>query len=78
LNNNVRPENFLVRFNPEGKYQVFQINFSYTHYRDGMAWAKWRDWKYCIDEGVVGLAMQQRLKGGFKYKRSFKYLEYDE
>ena len=43
LNDDVRPENFLVRTNPEGKYQVFQIDFSDTYYRDGMAWPKWRD-----------------------------------
>jgi hypothetical protein len=76
LNNNVCPENFLVRSNPGGKYQVFQIDFSETHHRDGLAWGTWRDWKYCVDEeGAVGLVMQQRLKGGFEYKRSFKYLE---
>ena len=43
MNDDVRPENFLVRTNPEGKYQVFQIDFSDTYYRDGMAWPKWRD-----------------------------------
>ena len=79
LNDDVRPENFLVRTNPEGKYQVFQIDFGETHHRDGMAWAKWRHWKYCIDEeGAVGSVMQQRLIRGFEYKRSFKYLKYDE
>ena len=62
------PENFLVRSNPGGKYQVFQIDFSETHHRDGLAWGTWRDWKYCVDEeGAVGLVMQQRLKGGFEY-----------
>jgi RIO-like serine/threonine protein kinase len=38
LNNDVRPENFLVRSNPEGKYQVFQIDFSEVYYRDGLSW----------------------------------------
>jgi hypothetical protein len=35
LNNDVCPENFLIRSNPEGKYQVFQIDFSDD--RDGLS-----------------------------------------
>jgi hypothetical protein len=41
LNNGVRPENFLVRYNPEGKYQVFQIDFSEVYYRDSLSWEMW-------------------------------------
>ena len=37
MNNDVRPENFLVRSNPEGKYQVFQIEFCDVYYRDGLS-----------------------------------------
>ena len=76
MNNDVRAENFLVRTNPEGKYQVFQIDFSETHHRDGLPLEIWREQKYTKDEeGAVGLVMQQRLKGGFEYKRSSKWLE---
>ena len=76
MNNDVRPENFLVRSNPEGKYQVFQIDFSETRYRDDLPLEIWRERKYTKDEeGAVGLVMQQRLKGGFEYKCSSKWLE---
>jgi hypothetical protein len=75
MNNDVRPENFLVRSNPEGKYQVFQIDFSETRHRDGLPLETWRERKYTKDEdGAVGLVIQQRLKGNFQYKRSSKWL----
>jgi serine/threonine protein kinase len=58
LNNDVRPENFLVRSNPEGKYQVFQIDFCDVYYRDSLSWKIWRERKYTSDEeGAVGLVM---------------------
>jgi hypothetical protein len=71
----VRPENFLVKKSESGEtFQVFQIDFAQTDYRDGLSWEMWRDRKACLDEeGAVGLVMQWLLKGGFKYKRSYKY-----
>ena len=77
LNNDVCPENFLVRSNPEGKYQVFQIDFSDAHHRDGLSWEKWRERKYSFDEeGAIGLVMKQRLKGGIEFEHSSKWLEW--
>jgi serine/threonine protein kinase len=79
LNNDVRPENFLVRSNPEGKYQVFQIDFSDAHHRDGLSWETWQERKYSFDEeGAIGLVMKLLLKGGIEFERSSKWLEYDE
>ena len=75
LNNDVRPENFLVRKAEPGEtFQVFQIDFGQTDFMDGLPWETWRDLKACIDEeGAIGLVMQNLLEGGFKYKRSYKY-----
>jgi len=76
INCDVRPGNFLVKKAESGEtFQVFQIDFAQTSYRDGLSWEMWKDRKVLYDEeGAVGLVMQKELEGGFKYKPSYKYL----
>ena len=79
INHDVRPGNFLVTSNSGGKYQVFQIDFGHADYRDGLSWEVWRENKASLDEeGAVGMVMERLLKGGFKYRRSWKFHLDDE
>jgi len=75
INNDVRPGNFIVKGpRPDGSYQVFQIDFGQVYFREGAPWEKWRERKRLFDEeGAVGLVMQKLLKGGYTYKRSYKF-----
>jgi tRNA A-37 threonylcarbamoyl transferase component Bud32 len=72
-NGDVKPRNFLVRKDPDTrKFKVFMIDFGLCTFRKHNEDDQdWREWKALEDEeGAVGLVMERKLKGGFKYRRT--------
>lgn len=79
-NEDVRPRNFLVRWDEtEVKYKAVMIDFAMCEFRgqeqDLEDWSKRKAWQ--DEEGAIGYVMQKILKGGFVYRRSNKYVELD-
>ena len=78
LNKDVRPDNMIVRAD-EGSnhdYEVFMIDFAFSRLRQSDETDdEWREAKRSQDEeGAIGYVMQHRLKGGFKYKPTYRYI----
>lgn len=83
LNNDVRPDNFMVFSKGSGEYQVFMIDFGLCRFRGkDESDLDWGRAKYTKDEeGAVGLVMKKRLgKYGFEldYASSERYINWAE
>ncbi|PVI02956.1 hypothetical protein DM02DRAFT_699754 [Periconia macrospinosa] len=72
-NGDVKPRNILVRKDADTqKFKVFLIDFGLCTFRkQNQDDRDWREWKALEDEeGAVGLVMERKLKGGFRYCRT--------
>ncbi|KAF1962645.1 hypothetical protein CC80DRAFT_521704 [Byssothecium circinans] len=72
-NGDVKTRNFLVRKNADTrKFKVFMIDFGLCTFRkQNEDDREWRELKALEDEeGAVGLVMERKLNGGFKYRRT--------
>jgi len=81
LNKDVRPDNMIVRAD-EGSnhdYEVFMIDFAFSRLRESNeSDDEWRKAKWSQDEeGTIGYVMQNRLKRGFEYKPSYRYIVHE-
>lgn len=67
LNNDVRPENVLIR---NVDYSVAMVDFAQSRLRrEDESWQEWKEHKWTIDEeGAIGYVMGRKL--GFKYRVS--------
>lgn len=78
LNKDVRPDNMIVRAikGSDHDYEVFMIDFAFSRLRESNETDdEWRQAKWSQDEeGAIGYVMQGRLKGGFEYKPSYRYV----
>jgi hypothetical protein len=77
LNEDVKTRSFIVKKDPraESGYKVVMIDFALCNFRKDYADDDdWSESKAIQDEeGAVGLIMQDRLEGGFVYRRSNRY-----
>ncbi|CAG7925012.1 unnamed protein product [Penicillium olsonii] len=77
LNEDVRTRSFIVKNNvlAQSGYKVVMIDFALCNFREDYAdEVEWSEEKAIQDEeGAFGLIMQDRLKGGFVYRRSNRY-----
>lgn len=77
LNEDVNTRSFIVKkdMRAGSRYKVVMIDFALCNFRKDYADDDdWSGWKAIQDEeGAVGLIMQDRLKGGFVYRRSNRY-----
>lgn len=77
LNEDVNTRSFIVQEDKrtESGYKVFMIDFALCNFREDYADdVDWSEGKAIQDEeGAVGLIMQDRLGGGFVYRRSNRY-----
>ncbi|KAJ9491106.1 hypothetical protein VN97_g2159 [Penicillium thymicola] len=77
LNEDVKTRSFIVKKDTraESGYKVVMIDFALCNFRKDYADnVDWSEAKAIQDEeGAVGLIMQDRLEGGFVYRRSNRY-----
>jgi serine/threonine protein kinase len=81
LNEDVRPDNMIVRANKGSSngYEVLMIDFALSRLRrSDETDDEWRRAKWSQDEeGAIGYVMQHRLKGEIKYQPSGRYVVYE-
>ena len=80
MNQDVRPDNFMISLKGNGRYQVFMIDFGLCRFRgQDESYLDWGGAKYTESEvDAAGLFMQRRLgKHGFelKYECSQRYID---
>ncbi|KAJ5968076.1 hypothetical protein N7501_004324 [Penicillium viridicatum] len=75
LNEDVKTSSFIVKdTRAESGCKVVMIDFALCNFRKDYADdVDWSEAKAIQDEGAVGLIMQDRLEGGFAYRRSNRY-----
>ncbi|KAF2234187.1 hypothetical protein EV356DRAFT_515618 [Viridothelium virens] len=74
-NKDVKTRSFIVRKDPQLEtFSVFMIDFGECVLRNqDESEYEWRKWKAMQDEeGAIGMVMQRKLDGGFKYTRTLE------
>lgn len=72
-NEDIKTRSFIVRKDPNTEqFKVFMIDFgACVLRRPDEDDDEWREWKAMQDEeGAIGMVMQSKLDGGFKYTRT--------